>query len=252
MNKNSSLISKISNTLLSIFCTFMLFYIWSISTTKNIVSSMIVSITITLTIHGIAIYILYQKHKSTKLKSISASKVTYLKTQLLYGSQLNILEYYSHIFPKHTAISNILIGSDSCIALLYHKEVIDLADILPIYKMYSPIPIIVLCIDYSSDIANTISKYSLDIRLYNLNDTIIKYYTKSTPDFHIEPSTHKIDIKYIIDHILNKSRVKGYIFTSIFILLYTIYLPYKVLYISLSSILLILAILSLFINTKNT
>ena len=251
MNTNPTLLSKISNTLLIVVSIYFIIYIWTVNSLKRIIPSIFVSSIISIVILAILLYFYKISLKKSVLKTQNSKKIKYIYTQLLLGKDVDIISFYKNIFKDYSNKDNVFFKDDTTIILLYHKASISIEDILPYYKKYNNIKI--LCLSYDQIIIDYTKKYSLDISILNIEDTCSLYFDSNHiyPDYQIN-TTKTINYTLILKNILSKNRAKGYFVSGIVILLYTIYIPYKTLYLTLSTILFILCILSIFLNRKNT
>lgn len=251
MKSKSTLFSKISNTILLVISIFLFFYIWSVNTLKKISLSIIVSTTITTVICGFIFYYKYIKNSSLKKAKTDSNNISTLSTSLLLGSNKELMDYFKTIFIDYKVQDNVFFKDDDYKILLFHKDIVSLCDILPYYKKYKGRPITFLTIDYDTSIISQLDKYNISLSILSAKD-IYKLYLidQPIPIFYNEKS--KIDYKTILYNILSTSRSKGYLIASILMILYSMYLPYKALYMILSSILLLLFIASMLFHQKNT
>ena len=253
MKYEKTTLSKISNTLFLIIAIFLFFYIWSVNSIKNIKVSIIVSTVITSVCAGIILYLNLKKEKN--LNTLKATKAILDKCHinLFLGNNTQIMALFKEIFVNHKYKNNIFYSKNNYKILLFDKETIEIDDLIPYIKSYKNKDITFLTLNYEENILPYLKKYNITLSLLNLKD-IYKLYFKPLalyPDFGISSKTN-VNIKVILKNALSKKRAKNYFITSLVMLLYTMYLPYKTLYLILASALLLLCITTLFLNTKNT
>ena len=252
MKYQKTTLSKISNTLFLIISIFLFFYIWSVNTIKNINTSIIVSTIITTVFSGIILYFTIKKEKN--IKNIKNNNIILDKCALnLYlGSNEKIISFFKSIFTEYKNIDNVFYNKNDIKILLFNKENISLDDIVPYIKQYST-KVTFLTINYDKTILPYLKSHNIEISILELKDIIMLYFSplNKYPDFNIEKNK-KPNLKFILKDVFSIKRAKPYFITSIIILLYSLYLPHKILYVVLSSTLLLLCIISLLIKTKNT
>lgn len=242
----TTLFSKISNTIFVIISSFIFSFIWINYITHSIKKSLISSIIITISI--IIIYVIYNKInlKLNQNLKTQTSQLDNTKIQLLYNKDINhqLLKHYNITISTQISDNHYIDTCDRDIFFEFSCEQIDQISFAQLYKSSQFSNIIIFCINTPTLLipANTeITFYDLHqihqyINTNHINITNpIMLKTKQKPTLN--------DIK---NSILSCKNSKKYFWFSFLLMFSSLFTPFKIYYIVIGSILMLLSIISRF------
>jgi len=245
MNHQSKL-SRFSNSIFVILCTFVISFIWINFYLRNAKISLIT--TLIITIATFIVFFTFQniKNKLRKIKKSNIQSQEHLIAQLLYGSDNNSIKQIISAFDLKDIIkisSNHYVSNQdqTDIFFMFHKETLDNSDIIYAYKSKKLENIKIFCINYNINLKQ-IEKCIL--QLIDIND-LSKQFKESNIllDNKISiPSKNKLKTKDIFKGILNKTKSKQYFGFGLLIMFTSFFSPYYLYYNIIGSILILTSI----------
>lgn len=251
--KKISLFIIIDNLFVFIFL-FIINLIWSLYFIKTPFVSIICSIFISIAIMLIYKLINYKKNKR-QLSSIKEQQhMEDIKNTFIFMPTIDVIDFFHRLTSsKHKATKTkkyICINENKKIILIpyFKTESLTLDRLIELYN-YSPKnadKTIILCTDYDSKLLTNLDNFNTKIILLNYKETYFEllkkyeFYPKITIN---KKAKEKINFKQILLITFNKKKTKSYITSALFIIFASFFVPYKIYYLIIATILLTFAIL---------
>lgn len=202
-----------------------------------------------------------KKQKKYAIKQEEQSKIQeYINSFIFSEDSFNVNFFYNLAKTKHNAVKKskfvVIEHPDSRIILYPHFTyktfcIDDVINIINKVKTLNTKRIVICTNKYDTNVPSFIKKLPIEIYILDGTDTyyeLLKKYNCFPQPTKLEQE-NKITLKELASFALNKKRTKGYFISSIFLLFSSFFVPFKLYYIIISTILLILALVS-FINPK--
>lgn len=248
-------------TILRFSMLFFLAFVWLRLLVSPIWLSAIISFVLAIIIDSL-IFLFKKKNKTkTSLKIKEKEDAENMFLSLAYGENSigffydiassrhkNVFKKEKYILIKHTK-SNVILFPHLKIAKLTPDEVIDITKIT---SKENPEKIVIVCNEYEKESLALIKNFSSKIILLDKFETYCSLYKEYDfyPEIKIEiKKSNKPSIKDLLAYAFNKSRTKGYIFSSLIIFSSAFFMKQNLYYCIVGSLLLLFAIIS-FINPK--
>jgi len=250
--KESTKLSQISNIIFLTITIFCLFFLWSNYYTKDLRISLISSFVVIFAFLIIYIPIYIKKRKGSITKKIKEKELKNLSQNLLYSSESHILNLFITLLKDNEpyniiSTNHLLMNNTDIFFLFYHENTINI-EFEKIYKYRKTNNINIYCISKPTQITNV---ENLKIKFFELED-IYNFLQTNSINFEeqiIVNNKPKINIKTILQAILNKSKSRSYLTIGILLFFSSLFTPFSIYYIVMSTILILLAIFCRF-NTK--
>lgn len=248
MEYKKSIFSEISNTIFLVFTLFLITFLWCNFYLRNFSHSLICSAIIILTFSLIYIPHKINKYKKNKYTTAETDKKNYYKNQLLLSNNKEIINFITNLYEYKNIeflSDNHAFTDNKDIFICFNEEELTNSKIYDFFKQ---------------SVSNDIYVYSLNkpnfslkinnkkISYYNFSDLMTKCKEKNTffdNNIIIEKKT-KLRVKDVLCIVLGKERSKSYLYLGSLILFSSLFTPYNIYYIVISSILFILSIFSKF------
>ena len=254
-------IFKTFDTFFRILLEFLFAFVWCRYYISSLLSSILASIFVTVIFEVLYIVILNKKTKNKSIKQQELNDIQAYTNTFVYGEQTNTANFFLELAKtKHTATKKsnfIIIDHTTSKVILYpyfmYKD-FTADDLIYVYnktKSINASKIIICTNTIESSTNKIIDKLPTKIFVLDHQQTyiqLLKEYNFYPQKTHLN-STTKQSFKQLVSYALNKKRTKGYFFTSVLLLFYSFFVPYKLYYVIMSSILLLLSYFS-FSNTK--
>lgn len=242
--------SKISNKIFLICSIYLISFIWLEYKIHSIKNASLIAIPITLLF--LLVYTFLSKIWSAKnKKALSKSELKQnLYNQLIWGNSDTINKYILSIlgYDNLTKISNTHYENTSiAIHFNFKKEVINSFDLANIIRETTSNSIIVVCL-HSNITSQPQDKEICIIDLEKLCNLLGEQITNFPTNIKLK-NKPKYRLKDLLCIALNKRKAKGYFLSSLMLIFLSLFTPYNIYYIIVSTVLLLLAIISR-INTK--
>ena len=258
------IIFKIFDNVLRITIIFLLCFVWCRYFIPNFYFSIFVTAVLTFIFDFLLRFFENKKQGKKNLKFQDEKKIEeYINTFILSNKSITITFFYNLAKLKHnvTKKSNfIVVQNNSSRIALYPKftfNEFNCDDLIQCYNSVksSNVKKLVIC---TNKINNDVYKIAKNLPLTILLLDGENVYLKLLKPYNFFPPQTKNTIvtkytfKDILNTALNKKRSKGYFLSALFILLSSIFVPYKIYYIIMASILLSLSLISLVNHKYNT
>lgn len=242
--------SKISNKVFLTCSIYLISFIWLEYRLHSIKIASLVAIPVTLL--SLLIYAFLSKIWSTKSKKalLKAELKENLYNQLIWGNSEIINKHILDVlgYSNLTKVStNHYENNDTSIFFNFNKDVIDSFDLARIIRSTNLNSIIVVCIH--SNISSLPKAKEICIIDIEKLCTLLNHNLANFPTNIKLKSKPKYRLKDLLCIALNKTRARGYFSASILLIFLSLFTPYNIYYIVVSTILLLLAIISR-LNTK--
>lgn len=244
-------LSQVSNAIFFISATYFLNFLWLEYHFHSINKALVLSIPLTISIALIAYFIKKKlKSKSNSKEAIQREK-DHLKTQLMWGNEDVIYKYLIDLFGlgdlKKITNCHYILSQTRDVFFSFEEENLNTKNFAQIIRQSSKkfVTIFCICEPPQYRILNT------DITFITLNDIYNKRKNSSSPlptNIKIE-NKPKYSLKSILCIVLNRNRSKKYFWSSILLIFMSLFTPYNIYYLIISTILLLLSLYSRF-NTK--
>lgn len=235
---------------------FLFVFVWCRYYINNFWLATLVTLIITVVIEVLYNIILNKKNKNQKNSLIKIAEIEKYINTFVYGEQSYTLNFFLKLAcSRHNASKKsdyIIIEHPDSKIILYPKFMyreFNADDLIYIHNKVKPIKPskIIIC-------TNTIDSSALKIcSKLNINIVILDYmetFKKLLEPYNLFPTqtelktSSKQTIKQLIAYALNKKRTKSYFLTSVLLLFCSFLVPYKLYYVIMSSILLVLSFIS--------
>jgi len=249
METNSTIFSKISNTIFLISSIFMLCFFWCNFYLKNLTHSIFSSLVITSCF--CLIYFITRHHVNIKAKTKKTLRLNkeYFINQLTFGKANNIQNYIIKLYQitnyKIISAYHIIENSQNIDIFINFNENINQEKIIQLIQNSKNTIIDIYCSSHDKTII-TPDLYQLNF--YTVDDIFKKSQIENIPlDLSINiKKSNKLSLKTILCTVLSKSKSKNYFLLSLLLLFSSLFTPYNVYYIICSTILILLSIYSRF------
>lgn len=254
MEIKKSPFSEFSNIAFLLFVIFLLSFLWCNFYLKNLSIALTCSFIIIIAFS--LIYIPYKINKIKKIKNISitTNKSSYLKNQLLFSSNLEIINFIIELYEySNTKIKNDFYAQEinkKDIFINFSEETPSLENVYNYYKTATSDKIDVFCFNKPKQVLTINNK---EINFIDFDDFLQKCKEKQKYFDKNILVNNKNNYKFtdILNIILNKNRSKNYLWLGILILISSLFTPYNIYYFIVSTILLGLSIFVKFNNIYN-
>lgn len=255
MNTKVTKLSKISNILFLSISFFFLSFLWINYYIKSLKKSFIYSLISSLIFFVIILFFNFKKDKKSIDISNKSKHKDYIKIQLLYSNSDKIMKFLIKLYnlENYTLISNNHLYSknnNSDKFIVFKTEAINQSELENIYKESISQNIEIYCFD---DPKNIIELENYNIKFITFNE-IYKDCEENNhfPDFsiNIKKST-KYRLKDILCVVFCKAKSKSYLWIGILLMFSSLFTPYNIYYIIMSTLLLLMAIYSRFNKRYN-
>lgn len=248
--------SKISNILLKYFLVFSVCFLWLNYIRVNNFTAIAISIAVSLAIGCFIRLLDNQKTKRQKITAEEKNKIENISLQFLFGTQKQVLNFFCLTFKANYTIkkyNNSITLNEYNFFPLYNTEEITQYDVLSTAKQADN-NIVIACISANPDaikIANKTSKKIVILTQVEMYKILKKYNT--FPDFKITKTTKKkLTITDIKNSAFAKANAKGYLISSIIVLVSSFFVRFNIYYTIFSTALLILSAICLFAPKPHT
>lgn len=237
---------------------FLISFVWIRYFVDNLWLSLFLTFVATFLIDFIFKYFKKKKNNKKQISDENSKQIQEYISSLVFADNLYVVDYFYNLtLLKHKAVKTtryVKIESNNKTLILYpfftYKDftVDDLIYIINKTKKEKPTKIIICTntidgntlkiakkIPIKVEIVNGIDTYNLLMKEYNYFPKIIKLFPEPT-----------LNYKDLISYALNKKRTKGYFISSVLVLFSSIFVPYKIYYLIIASILLVLSLVSYF------
>ena len=252
---------KTFDALFRIFIIFLACFVWCRYFIENLWISLVVTVIITLFIDFGLNFIKSKKQKKKNIFEEENTKIQqYINTFIFSEPSYNVDFFYDLAKTKHQAQKKSeyieIINSSKKIILypcfLYRDLNTD--DLVHIYnkkKKDTPQRLIICTNTLDNNAEKLAEKLPIEIYILDGNQTYEKLLNKYN---HFPCQTklkneNKVKFKDLLSYALNKKRTKGYLIASVILLISSVFVSFKIYYLIMSSLLLILALVS-FSNPK--
>lgn len=249
------------NVFFRLILIFFIAFIWIRYYTQNLSHSIYLTIFVTVLVELFIRLITGKKNKKTQLKLSELTKMEqYINTFIFNDDKFVLNFFYELAKSKHNAtkkVDFVLIEHDNNEKIVLYPfftyrsfSTDDLILILNKTKSYSPTKI-VLCVNKADKevfkFSNMIATKILILEKEDVYLKLIKayeYYPKEKDLINLSEK-QKNKIKQLLLFSLTQKRSKGYFISSLLLMLSCLIVPYNIYYLTFSSILLVLSLLSL-------
>lgn len=254
-------IFKTFDVFFRIVVIFLICFVWCRYFINNLWISLIITAILTLSIDFLIKFVLNKKNKKQKAKIDEQETIQNYINSFIFSDDSFCVNFFSELAKqKHNVIkkSKFIQIEHTCNRVILYPyfvyrdfNVDDLICILNKVKSLYPAKI-VICTNKIDPLALKLSS-KLPIKTIILdaidtyNSLLVKY--NYYPPLTKLSDTSKPTMKYFLSYALNKKRTKGYFIASLFLLFSSFLVPYKIYYVIMSSILLMLSFIS-YINPK--
>lgn len=250
--KNFSLFSII-DFLFKFAILFAINLIWSLYFIKTAWLSIFSSIIISLLLLLLFWFISRKKQAKLLLSTKESQHLSDTKQSFIYMPQTEVLQFFLMLAKsKHTAVilKNYILINDSTVLIPHIKEKeISIDDVIELYNSVnrqSIKKIIILCNTYNASIETILENFETKTLVLNYNQTyfqLLKEYNIFPPIKQAQNKKTKRTYKQLLGIIFNKKRTRSYVVSSLFIAFSSFFVPYRVYYLIIATILLIFALL---------
>ena len=257
---------KVLNIVDKIFLVFILFllsFVWIRFFIKNILSSALISFVLAFLVEELLSFI-QRKRKNIKIASKQTKqKIENIFLNFLFLSQKEISNYFQTILSKSKSVKqqNFFIISENQTGVFpfFENQTLSLEHISKIYqkaKNENISKLIIFCYECDQQTKEIISNLTFPSTTIMEHEEIFFSFleNENTPTI-IKPqkqNTKKTALKQVVKMSLSKERTKSYLFSSITLILCSLFVKYNVYYLITSTLLLFLSIFSFFNRKFNT
>ena len=249
MEVKKTTFSEISNTLFIIFVLFLISFLWCNFYIRNLKNSLICSIIIIL---GFSIFYIphkIKKHKKSKSCLENIEKDSYYKAQLLLSDNKDILNFITKLYNykniEHITDNHIIVNENLDIYIAYSENALTNDDIYNIYKNSKCTEIKVFTNTKPNQTIKILGKQLEFIDYQSLLSKCKETKTFFDNNINVEKK-QKYKLKDTLCIVLGKERSKSYLLSGLLILFSSMFTPYNVYYVIISTILLALSVFSKF------
>ena len=234
--------SKISNAIFLIISIFLLFFIWCNHYIKNIKTSLFSSIIFILSFLIIVLPINRVLNHKKSAKNLQKKKIEITINNLLFSSNDQILSLFQNILKYNSAniiSQNHIYLDNKDIFFLFAEETPTEQDILSALKCRQSNIVEIYCINQPSNF-----RFFCDINIQFVDITTIQQLFDDHNIVFNENKSKKSKIRFndILRTIFSKEKSRTYFNFGILILLSSMFTPYNIYYIVMSTILIIASI----------
>lgn len=240
---------------------FSLFFIWIRYYEKNLLFCLLLTSTFTLITDLIISFILRKKDSKQNLLTKEKKLAENYANLFIFSNKQKILSFFFNMFSKEYSCekkSNYIYfkKNENKIAIfpLYKYENISIENIISAYKevIKTGCNKLIICTNTYDKNTQTFVK-SLPIKTiifnkYEVFEKLMKnfdFFPKENFSSEVKKQT---TFSFLLSYALNKKRCKGYVFSSLILLISSFFVKVSIYYIIISSLLIVLAIIS-FLNT---
>lgn len=244
-------LSQMSNAIFFISVVYFLSFLWLEYHLHSIKKAFWLAIVATVTISTICFFIkrvFSSKHKS---QSLAQKEKEFLKTQLIWGNEDTINAYLAELFDldisTKTSPNSYGLADGGEVIFCFEPNGLDLSLLSKIIRGSNSSKITIFCIDHTPFLHPT----NMEITFFTLDDIYTRQKSSSSKiptNINIE-NKPKYSLKSVLCIALNKGRTKNYFWSSILLIFMSLFTPYNIYYLVVSTILLLLALYSRF-NTR--
>ena len=241
------------------FATFLIIFAWVQFFVKNILLSLFISATLSISI--LLVFNYFKSKKQLKKQALFASQTKFLKFKLAIQtmSNQNLIKLIKKLIPSPsttTTKGDIRFIKDEIVYLLtffycYELNSLKLMDLI---KTKNCSHLIVFCSSFNKDAEQISTSFkNKQITLISL-EQLYDLCNKKGIDVdisNINLSKSKITIKTLLKTLVSRHNSKGYFISGLVILFTSLLIPYRIYYVVVSSILFILSALCRFKPVKN-
>lgn len=240
---------------------FLFVFVWCRYYIYNLWLSLLVSAIITFIIEFVFNIILNKKNKNKNIKQSELNDILSYTNSFIYNEKTKTTDFFlnlvktKYLATKHNDL--IIIDHISTKVILHPNFMYrdftadDLIDTYNKAKKFNPTKIIICTNNIDNSTQKIINQLPIKTIVLDYQQTylqLLKPYNVFPEKTELTP-TPKQTLKQLVYYALNKKRTKGYFFTSVLLLLCSFTVPYKLYYVIMSSILLLLSYFS-FVNLK--
>ncbi len=245
LNKFTYIIDEI----FKLITIFLLSFIWSLYYFKELGISLIVSSVISIILLSI-LHIVFsiKSNNKEKSKGLEKEKQNFKETLLLSTSTDN-LNYFSSIFVDYENKGTYLQKQDEIILPFVNKLELSYDDLLLLITSFSKnAHLTIICHTFSPNCSNLATRLTpLKVDLVKSVDTFTSYIynKKEKPESELTLKSGRLyTLKQLLSTALSRGKSKKYLFAALLLILTMFFVPYKIYYIVISTLLLLLSLLS--------
>lgn len=247
-------ISKLFSIIFKYILYFSIFFLWVYYYNKDLVISCIISILLSILLDLVTCIFIKKKNNNAKLKNNEKKQIELFSKQFLFSTQFQNINYFCNLFnnPNTKKFKGYFTINNTTFLPYYVKAELCDEDVLYLYKSVNikTKNFVVLCKDISNSailLSKSIENYNFVI--LNENDVYLKFLKplNAIPPKNISfKENKKLRKMELLQMAFNKKNTKGYFLSGLIILISSIFIRYKIYYISFASLLFIFSYFSHF------
>ena len=261
------MIFKFFNLLFRIFIIFLICFVWIRYFVKNLSMALVYTSLLTISIEILIHFLLQRKNKKNELKKEEEKLAEKISSNFIYDSK-KAIKYFSSLCKINYSVKTyskflVLSGKEekSNLTILYplysynNLSAQDLVNILQKTEKFSPNKIVVCTYKIGADAKSFVSKIK-DTKIVLLDSRdcflkLIKPHNFYPEDLKEIDFSSKPKFKEFLLASISHQRAKGYLLASLVLLFSSFIVKMNIYYVVVSSLLLILALISLLYKPKN-
>lgn len=244
-------LSQISNVIFFVSAVYFLNFLWLEYYLHSIKKAFWLSFLTTAIASTIVYFIKKYFGSKKKSQTLVAKEKEILKTQLIWGNEDEISKYLMELFelkPTKIANSNHYVLSDkSEVFFNFNPSGLDIENLSKIIRCSHSSKVTIFCVSHIPFCKISNKEITL-ITLEEIYSRQKKLSSQIVTNITIENKA-KYSLKTILCIALNKNRTKNYFWSSILLIFMSLFTPYNVYYLIVSTALMLLSIYSRF-NTR--
>ncbi len=256
-------ISKIISAIVRCSVVLGFSFIWINYYNRQFSSSLIFALILTTSLE--AIIQLYTSHKNHKLQlsKTEEQKLVNVANQLTYGTTSLVFNYYANLLKtkycsqKYSDCIVVINDHKICVIPMHKPSSINSSDVNYAYKIAlnhkcTHAIILTNSIDTEAQkLIKSITSVTIDtLDIYEVYNTLIKPYG-AEPNFNVNISTPKTSKQDLLNIAFNRKRTKSYLLSGFVLIFASLFTPYNIYYVVMSSLLLGCALFSYFNTPYN-
>lgn len=244
-----------------ILLVFLLSFVWIRYFIQNLAICVILTIFCTIIIESIIFFIKKRKNIKQNISKKQQKEIENMTNYFTFSTPKSTLEFFLMLAKtKHVAVKKgkyILICENDKKVVLFPQFLVDnlnsqhIANIYSLAKKENPNRIVICTKGVDNSASSLSKKLPIKFVILNCEQTyfeLVKKYDVSVPQIELLVQ-NKNTLKDFIQIALNRKRTKGYFYCALLFIFYSFFTTFKIYYLVMSTLLLVLSFAS-FSNTK--